>query len=68
MLPSTPLPAVYGRDSLLLGVGCNSISAIVSEQFDVERSVAVVHVAKASECEPLSVGVFSAVTISSFFC
>ena len=50
----------FVRDSLLLGVGCNSISAIVSEQFDVERSVAVVRVAKASECEPLSVGVFSA--------
>ena len=51
---------VFVRDSLLLGVGCNSISAIVSGQFDVERSVAVVHVAEAIECELLSVGVFSA--------
>ena len=50
----------FVRDSMLLGVGCNSISAIVSEQFDVERSVAVVRVAEASECEPLTVGVFSA--------
>ena len=50
----------FVRDSLLFCVGCNSISVIVSEQFDVEHSVAVVHVAEASECEPLSVGVFSA--------
>ena len=50
----------FVRDSMLLGVGCDSISSIVSEQFEVERSVAVVHVAKASECEPLTVGVFSA--------
>ena len=45
---------------MLVSFGCNSISDIVSEQFDVERSVDVVHVAEASECEPLTVGVFSA--------
>ena len=50
----------FVRDSMVLGVGCTSISSIMSEQFEVERSVAVVHVAKASECEPLTVGVFSA--------
>ena len=48
----------FVRDSMLLGAGCGSISAIVTEQFDVERSIAVAPAAEASECEPLSVGIF----------
>ena len=50
----------FVKDSMLLSVGCSSISDIMSEQFDVERSVAIVHVAEAVECETLTVGVFSA--------
>ena len=49
----------FVRDSMLLGAGCGSISAIVAEQYDVERSIAVAPAAEASECEPLSVGFFS---------
>ena len=47
----------FVRDSMILGIGCGNISAIVTEQFDVERSIAVAPDAEASECEPLSVGV-----------
>ena len=48
----------FVRDSMLLSPGCGSISTILAEQFDVERSITVAPVAKASECEPLSVGFF----------
>ena len=49
----------FMRDLILLGAGCGSISAIVTEQYDVERSIAVAPAAEASECEPLSVEIFS---------
>ena len=49
----------FVRESMLLSVGCSSISDIMTEQFDVERSAAIVHVAEAVGCETLAVGVFS---------
>ena len=50
----------FVRESMLVRVGCSSISDIMTEQFDVERSAANVHVAETVGCEALADGVFSA--------
>ena len=50
----------FVRESMLVRVGCSSISDIMTEQLELERSAADVHVAEPVVCEDLADGVFYA--------